>query len=236
LPAKQASAIHLVRIAATFNNSSLINPASAGSGVVLMNAALLLLAALTVGQAEPPVRIAPEKPAAEKPDPAAKAEEPLPFTLDDLAAGAKNDAFVDEFLKEKKLSLYGLVHTVERFTREENGPRLYRLVMRRLGREDRAVDVTVYFYFAEDARKTLSLLEPDVAKITVQGNCKSATLQTQDRGMGFLLLLEDCKIIPTPAAFSEPTRGPPPAIIPNITNEPMPPRPTPPLPPLPQQP
>ena len=52
-----------------------------------MNAALLLWAALAVGQAEPPVRIPSEKPAAENSDPAAKADEPLPFTLDDLAAG-----------------------------------------------------------------------------------------------------------------------------------------------------
>lgn len=197
-----------------------------------MNVALLLLAALTVGQAEPPVRIAPEKP-----EPAAKADEPLPFTLDELAAGAKNDAFVDEFLKEKNLSLYGQVHGIERFAKEENGPKLYRLVMQRLGRDERAVDVNVYCYFSEGARKDLSLFEPDVSKVTVQGNCKTATLQTQERGLGFMLVLEDCKIIPTPAAFGEPMRGPAPAIIPNITNEPPPPRaPTPPLPPLPMQP
>ena len=198
-----------------------------------MNAALLLLAALTVGQVEPPVRIAPEKPAPEKTDSAAKADEPLPFTLDDLAAGAKNDAFVDEFLKGKKLSLYGQVHGVERFTNEEGGPKLYRLVMNRLGRDERAVDVMVYCYFSETTRKDLSLLEPDVSKVTVQGNCKSATLQSQDRGLGFLLVLEDCKIVPTPAAV-EPIRSPASAIIPNITNEPQPPGPAP--PPLPMQP
>lgn len=201
-----------------------------------MNTAVLLMAALTIGQVEPPVREAPEKPALEKPAPASKADEPLPFTLDELAAGAKNDAFVDEFLKEKRLSLFGQVHGIERFTNEEGGPKLYRLVMQRLGRDERAVDVIVYCYFATDTRKALSLLEPEVSKVTVQGNCKSATLQTQERGMGFLLVLEDCKIIPTPAAFGEPMRSPSSAIIPNITNEPPPRAPSPPPPPLPMQP
>ncbi len=201
-----------------------------------MNAALLLWAALAVGQVEPPVRIAPEKSAAEKSDPAGKSDEPLPLTLEDLAAGAKNDAFVDEFLKEKKLSLYGQVEGIERFTKEQDGPRLYRLVMRRLGRDERGVDVAVYCYFAESARKDLSLLEPAVAKVTVLGNCKSATLQAQERGIGFLLILEDCKIIATPTVFTEPMRSPVPAVIPNITNE-VPPRvPVPPPPPLPMQP
>lgn len=204
-----------------------------------MNAAVLWVALLAVGQAEPPVRIDRSKPPAPV-EPAAKAEEPLPLTLDDLAAGAKNDAFVDEFLKEKKLTLFGQVHGVERFTREQDGPRLYRLMMSRLGRDERAVDVEVYCYFPEGARKELSKLEPDLSKVTVEGQCKTATLQSQTRGLGFMLVLENCKIIPTPSAFQETTRSPGSAIIPNITNEPpalrAPMNPAPPLPPVPMQP
>jgi hypothetical protein len=110
-------------------------------------------------------------------------------------------------------------------------------VMNRVGCDERAVDIEVFCYFAEGARKGLSLLEPDVSKVTVEGDCKSATLQTQQRGQGFLLVLEDCKIIPTPAALGEPMRSPASAIIPNITNEPLPPRePGPAPPPLPMQP
>jgi|GEM_PF-5208848 len=192
-----------------------------------MSAALLFVA-LLVSQVDPN-RVPP-------PESAAKAEEPLPFTLDDLAAGAKNDAFVDEFLSDKKLKLFGTVQGVERFAKEEDAPKNYRLVMGRLGRNENAVDVEVYCYFGETARKDLSLLEPDVSKVTVQGNCKTATLQAQTRGLGFLLVLENCKIVPTPAALQEPMRSPGPAIIPNITNEPPPRNPGPPPPPLPMQP
>lgn len=212
-----------------------------------MNAALLLVA-LTIGQADPnlvppltPAVRPATRPAPRVPDKEAdtKDDEPPPFTLDVLAAGAKNDAFVDEFLKEKKLTLFGTVEGVERFANEEDAPPRYRVVMSRLGRDERAVDVEVYCYFAIENRKDLSLLEPDVSKVTVEGKCTKATLQGQTKGLGFLLVLEDCKIIPTPVSAQPPMRSPGSAIIPNII-EPAAPRtpapPAPPLPPLPMQP
>ena len=189
-----------------------------------MNSVLLLLA-LTVGQAEPTRETTPKIQPRENPrlvrpntapEPAAKGEEQLPFTLDVLSAGAKNDAFVDEFLKEKKLSLYGTVQAIERFSGDEDVPPRYRLVMNRVGRDDRATDVEVFCYFPAASRKGLSLLEPEITKITVEGNCTKATLHSLDKGLGFQLVLEDCKIIPTPAALQAPQRAPPSAIIPNI--------------------
>jgi hypothetical protein len=213
-----------------------------------MNAALLLVA-LTIGQTDPTrvpppntvpppaTRPAPRVPASGTADPAPKVDEPAPFTLDVLAAGAKNDAFVDEFLREKKLTLSGTVQGIERFSGDEQAPTRYRLVMTRLGRDDRAVDVEVYCYFAVANRKDLSLLEPDVSKVTVEGNCTKATLQGQTKGLGFLLVLEECKIIPTPVSPQPPARGPGPAIIPNVIDPATVPRtPVPPPPPLPMQP
>lgn len=183
-----------------------------------MNAALLLVAVLSVGQVDPPSR--PDRgpgvnPAA-RPPVAAAEEAPLPFTLDTLAAGARNDAFVDEYIKDKGLSLFGQVLSIERFTHEDKSIQ-YRLVMERLGHEDNAVDVEVFCYFSEKSRKELATLEPGVSKVTVQGSCKKATLIAAPQGVGFTLEMQDCKIIETPAALV----GPPPArsgsaIVPNI--------------------
>ncbi|WP_254512221.1 hypothetical protein [Anatilimnocola floriformis] len=201
-----------------------------------MNAALLLLA-LTLGQADP-LRPAPATTSAASKADAEKSEEPGPFTLSDLAAGAKNDAFVDEYLKDKKLTLFGTVQSIERFAGDESVPPRYRLVMNRLGRDERNVDVEVYCYFAVGSRKDLSTLEPEVSKVTVEGKCTKAALQGAAKGFSFLLALEDCKIVPTPAFLQEPVRGPAPAIIPNVVDPAAaPPRlPAPPPPPLPMQP
>ena len=63
-----------------------------------MNAAVLLVAVLLGADNVPPET----------------AEELRPFTLDQIAAGARNDAFVDEFLKDQTLQLFGTVKLIER--------------------------------------------------------------------------------------------------------------------------
>jgi hypothetical protein len=176
-------------------------------------------------------------------------EAPRTFTLDEIAAGAKNDAFVDEYLKDKEITLFGQVQRIERVVHtavDDAGaraipPTIYRLVMQRTGHEDRALDMQVYFVFAAAARKDLALLEPGVTKVTVLGRCTATQLQVLERGFNFVLELQDCKIIPTPTEF-EITPGPRTPIIPNVIPDdappviprPVPPAvPAPPLPPLP---
>lgn len=213
-----------------------------------MNAALLLVAILSVAQVEPPVRpnrgprVVPADPRAELRTEEAKDEGPVIFTLDVLAAGAKNDAFVDEYLKDQSLSLFGTVQSVERFPTESKTVQ-YRIVMQRLGHEDQSVDVEVYCFFSDKNRKDLANLEPGVTKVTLQGNCKKANLVSATRGLGFTLELQDCKFIPTPPSLIAPPPKTGSAIVPNVVEPgaapvipPANPRPTPPTPPVPMQP
>jgi hypothetical protein len=189
-----------------------------------MNAALLMVAILSVAQVEPPARTngGPRVVPADPPAQEAKEEGPVIFTLDILAAGAKNDAFVDEYLKDQSLSLFGTVQSVERFTTESKTVQ-YRIVMQRLGHEDQAVDVEVFCFFSDKARKDLANLEPGVTKVTLQGDCKKASLTSAVRGLGFSLELQNCKFIPTPPSLLAPPTSPKTgsAIIPNIV-EPAP--------------
>lgn len=203
-----------------------------------MQAVLVLMAMSLLGQVEPPPRVGP----AAKPDPAPVVEVPRTFTLDEIAAGAKNDAFVDEFLKNKQLSLFGQVQRIERVVTPPandadplaKAPTTYRLVMSRTGHEDRPLDVDVYFVFTDKARKELALLEPGTAKIAVQGTCSLTQLQTLERGHLFALELRDCQIVATPPELDTNPRPRTP-IIPNIIPEfeppVVPPRPT--IPPVP---
>ena len=162
-----------------------------------MQAALLFIALSLPGQVEPPR--GPLRPPA-KADPAPNVELPRTFSLDEIAAGAKNDAFVDEFLKDKQLTLFGQVQRIERVTEPSANDAdplakpltTYRLVMQRLGHEDRAVDIQVYFVFAANARKDLALLEPGVTKVTARGKCVTTQMQSLERGLNFTLELHDC--------------------------------------------
>lgn len=151
-----------------------------------------------------------------------KKEELYPFTLDQIAAGAKNDAFVDEFLEGKSLQLFGTVKQIER-TVDFDGkkdPGYYRLVIERLGREEAAVDVSAAFFFTAADRKELAMLEPGISKVAIEGKCHSTQMQSLESGLHFTLNLKDCKVVETPQEFLPPT-GPPqrPQVIPNVTPE-----------------
>ncbi|QDU25701.1 hypothetical protein ETAA8_07710 [Anatilimnocola aggregata] len=191
-----------------------------------MNAAVLLVAVLLGADNVPPET----------------AEELRPFTLDQIAAGARNDAFVDEFLKDQTLQLFGTVKLIERLDtdakkdgeKKESG---YRVIFERLGHEDRAVDVTAGLYFPASARKDLATLEPGRSKVTIEGTCFGTQLQSLDRGVAFILELKDCKLVETPGEFSDAPPPSKPKIIPNPTiAPPFPPGiPAPPIPPAPRQ-
>jgi hypothetical protein len=229
-----------------------------------MNAAVVLIAVLLAGQVQPPERSQPEtsppakqsaektngKPAKEadpnEADP--KADQQPVFTLDQIAAGAKNDAFVDEFLKDKTLKLYGRVEQIERWPTSGKAEGGYRVLMGRLSREDHAVDVEVLFMFPTSARKELALLEPGTSRITVEGTCAETQLQTLPNGLGFTLAVKDCKLVETPTELEAGNTPPRTTLLPVVTPNgvqpvaPMPgtgpiPPPTPqqpmPLPPLP---
>jgi hypothetical protein len=225
-----------------------------------MNAALLLVATLLAGQVESPPAKAPARPAADQKKPASdkpaiekptgekpaadEEEEKQPiFTLDQIAAGAKNDAFVDEFLRDKTLKLYGRVMQIERLTTGDKADEGYRVLMGRLSREDRGVDVEVWFMFPTAARKELSMLEPGESKITIEGTCAETQLQSLTNGLGFTLAIKDCKLVETPEDIEGPlptaqrtsilpiiTPNAPPATAPPAV-PPIPPAPA--LPPLP---
>lgn len=208
-----------------------------------MQAVLVLIALSLPGQVEPPPRVSLPT----KPDPEPTVEMPRTFTLDELAAGARNDAFVDEFLKNKQLTLFGQVQRVERVVTpppsdadpRTMAPTTYRLVMSRTGHEDRPLDVDVYFVFTEKSRKELALLEPGTSKVTIQGTCGLTQLQSLERGHLFALELHSCQIVPTPPELDA-TPRPRTSVIPNVIPDyeppaaPAPPAvPGPPPPPLP---
>ncbi len=203
-----------------------------------MHAALLLVAALLGAETDPLAALV-------------KPEEALPFTLDQIAAGAKNDAFVDEYLKDKSLRIFGQVQRIERVLatppplselpadgqKPVDKPSVdkpsvdkqpadkppvksdgsYLLVMERIGHEDRAIDMQVLLQFDASARKELALLEPGVSKVTIEGTCIITQLTTLDRGVGFGIMLKDCKLIATPAGFEIGPRPPKTAVLPIIT-------------------
>jgi hypothetical protein len=203
-----------------------------------MQAVLVLFALSLPGQVEAqpagPNPANPSQAEAAKADPSPMEEQPRVFTLDEIAAGAKNDAFVDEFLKGQPLSLFGPVQRIERSPQgtdgeqepASKGPTGYRLIMFRVGHEDHPIDVEVFFVFAEKARKELALLEPGASKVTIQGTCNRTQLQPQQKGYRFSLELQDCQIVETPADLdsAQPTR---PAIIPNVVPDNAPPAPAP---------
>jgi hypothetical protein len=219
-----------------------------------MNAALLVIAVLLAGQMQPPPhkpvpeKLVPEKPSLEKPTPEKEAADKEPeekemqpvFTLDQIAAGAKNDAFVDEHLKDKSLRLFGQVKQIERVAAKDKADAGYRVVMTRLGHEDRAIDVEATFLFPPEARKELALLEPGITKIVIEGTCASTQMQSLVNGLGFMLALKDCKIVEKvksleiPAAAAAPRTTIIPAITPPDSPPAIPPLPKPaPLPPRP---
>jgi hypothetical protein len=204
-----------------------------------MNAAVVLIAVLLAGQVQPPEQPQPENtpPARRTPDktngqPTKKAdakdadkeadEQPV-FTLDQIAAGAKNDAFVDEFLKDKTLKLYGRVVQIERWTTSDKADAGYRVLMGRLSREDHAVDVEVLFMFPASARKELALLEPGTSRITVEGMCAGTQLQSLTNGLGFTLAIKDCKLIETPTELEAGNTPPRTTLLPVVTPNGVPP-------------
>jgi len=181
-------------------------------------------------------------------DRAEKQDELPPFTLDQIAAGAKNDAFVDEYLKDQTLQIFGTVKAIERLIGDGKKEPGYRVIFERLGHEERALDVMVGLYFDAKSRKELALLEPGNTKVTIQGVCNQTDMQSQDKGLLFLLELKNCQIVETPAGLSgaAPPQPAGPRIIPNPTpNNALPPGielpnprpalPTPPLPPAPRR-
>ncbi|WP_425615769.1 hypothetical protein NA78x_005700 [Anatilimnocola sp. NA78] len=194
-----------------------------------MQAALLLIAVLLGAENDP-----------------AKQEALEPFTLEQIAAGAKNDAFVDEYLKDQTLQIFGTVKLIERMPSEDKKEPGYRVIFERTGHEERALDVMVGLYFDAKARKDLALIQPGVSKVTVQGRCSSTEMQSQDKGLLFILEMKDSKLVETPdnlsGAAPPPQSGP--RIIPNPTLTPpfepgtVPPGirlPTPPPPPAPRR-
>jgi hypothetical protein len=180
-----------------------------------------------------PAKVVEAKEAPEKEDPEKEADEekkhPV-FTLDQLAAGAKNDAFVDEFLKDRTLKLYGKIMQIERMTVQDGRPTGdgratgaekaeagYRVLMGRVGHEDRAVDVEVAFFFPAAARKELAMLDPGTTKITIEGTCAATQLQSLVNGVGFMLAIKDCKIVETPAGLAGSSVPPRTSVLPLIT-------------------
>lgn len=205
--------------------------------------AVLLLVALSLPGQEPTRVLQPRPGRAEvtRPDPAERSDtkaDPTPtvempkvFTLDEIAMGARNDAFVDEFLKDKQLTLHGQVHRIERVVEQATNDAdplakantTYRLVMQRLGHEDRIVDLQIHFVFTPAARKDLALLEPGTTKVTVQGKCVSTQLQMLERGLNFAIELQGCQIVPTPMELDSTAPRSRTPIIPNIIPDSAPP-------------
>lgn len=140
-----------------------------------------------------------------------------PFTLDQIAAGAKNDAFVDEYLKGKVLQLYGTVKQVERMVDDGKTEARYRVLIERLGHEEQAVDVAASFLFTAANRKELAQIEPGITKVTIEGTCISTQMQSLDDGMHFSLNLDKCKIVETPEEFTSSLPAKRPQLVPNVT-------------------
>jgi hypothetical protein len=166
-----------------------------------MNAAWLLVALMVGAENE----IADQK------------QELYPFTLDQIAAGAKNDAFVDEYLKGKSLQLFGTVKQVERMVDDGKSEARYRVVIERQGHEERAVDVAASFLFTAANRKELAQLEPGITKVTIEGTCISTQMQSLVEGMHFSLNLDKCKIVDTPEEFTSTLPAKRPQVVPNVT-------------------
>lgn len=186
----------------------------------------LWIALLLAGQVPPsgqiqPAKAAPEKAAQEnsagKAANSQEAEKQRPLTLDQIAAGAKNDAFIDEFIKDKKIKLYGRILQVERWSTGAKADQGYRVLMGRLSREDHAVDVEVWFLFPRDARKELAMLEPGTSRITIEGVCAETQMQSLTNGLGLTLAIKDCQIVETPEEIESAAAGSRTSILPVVT-------------------